>query len=866
MSNTISGGVFFHAVIQGRDITVVLPPQITPALSGLPPVSRTFTGREQPVEDLLQALAPGCPEQRAVLVTAVAGLAGVGKTELVVQCAARALKEPGWFPGGVLFVDMFGYDTKRHLSPERALDGMLRALGMPGEHVPADLQDRSRLYRSVLAAFAEQDRRILLVIDNASTAEQARPLLPTDGTTATLLTSRHTLDIDARLHDLDTLDPDASVELLRQVLLQARGTADTRVQDAPEHAATIARLCAGLPLALRIAAALLADTPTRPLASLAQALETEHTRLERLRREDRAVRSAFDLSYQRLGPDHGRLFRLLPLNAGPDVSTESAAHLADTDPPQTEELLQDLARAHLIEPGPAWGRWRLHDLIRLYADHRGHAQTDTDHRDAAITRLSEHYLSVAKAADTHLETLPHPTSARFPDRRQALAWLDSEHLNLVAAASAGLSLSHLKTSARLALTIGRYLYQRRHFDDLITVSQSALAASQQLGDHHREGGALNHLGLALTLVRRFEEAIDAHTRAATIFRAFPDRLEEASALNGLGLALNGVRRFEEAIDAHTRAADALRELGDQHSEGTALTNLGLALGEMRRFDEAIDAHTRAATIFRGLDDRHHECAVLNNLGMALASVGRFEEAIDAHTRASDVLRELGDHFGEGRTLNNLGSALAEVRRFDEAIDAHTRAADILRELGDHHGEGDSLNNLGLALTRVHRIEEAIDAHTRAATIYRELGDHHSESTAVTNLAIVFGDVGRLEEAIDANTQAAAIFRKTGDHHGEGPALGRLGLALHRVGRLEEAIDANTRAVVIFQEVGDHHSEGAALNNLGAALQRVGRLEEAIDVLTRAATIHRELGDHQEESGAQTNLDAALRQVRRSNNS
>ncbi|MEV7197343.1 NB-ARC domain-containing protein [Streptomyces sp. NPDC093510] len=199
-----------------------------------------------------------------MLVAAVAGLAGVGKTELVVQSAVRALKKPGWFPGGVLFVDMFGYDPERHLSPERALDGLLRALGMPREHIPAGLQDRSRLYRSVLAAFAEQGQRILVVIDNASTAEQARPLLPTDGTTATLLTSRHTLDIDARLHDMNTLDPHASVELLHQVLLQARGTTDTRVQDAPEDATTIARLCAGLPLALRIAAACSPTPPPAP--------------------------------------------------------------------------------------------------------------------------------------------------------------------------------------------------------------------------------------------------------------------------------------------------------------------------------------------------------------------------------------------------------------------------------------------------------------------------------------------------------------------------------------------------------------------------------------------------------------------------
>lgn len=400
--------MFFHAVIQGQDITVQLPPQVTPALSGLPEASQTFTGRDENLDQMLEALAPdGTGRQRAVLVTAVAGLAGIGKTELVVQTAVRARKNPGWFPGGVLFVDLFGYDPGRRLSPERALDGWLRALGMPGEHIPAGLQDRQRLYRSVLAAYAEQGRRILVIIDNASTTEQARPLLPTDGTTAALVTSRHTLDgLDARLTDLDVLDDHTSAALLDQALRRARGDSDTRVADDPDAAAAIARLCAGLPLALRIAAALLAAAPARPAASLATALQAEHTRLDKLRRPDRAVRAAFDLSYRLLDDDPARLFRLLPLNPGPDLSTEAAAHLADSDPDKTEELLQHLADAHLVEPGQVWGRWRLHDLVRLFADEHGHTHATTDQRQTAQTRLFTHYQTTTAAADTHMDTRP----------------------------------------------------------------------------------------------------------------------------------------------------------------------------------------------------------------------------------------------------------------------------------------------------------------------------------------------------------------------------------------------------------------------------------------------------------------------------
>ncbi|MER5212535.1 tetratricopeptide repeat protein [Streptomyces sp. NPDC002838] len=731
VSNRISGGVFFHAVIQGRDITVVLPPEITPALSGLPAASPTFTGRDTDMEQLLQGLAPdGAAPKRAVSVAAVAGLAGVGKTELVVQSAARALRKPGWFPGGVLFVDLFGYDTKRRLLPDRALDGLLRALGMPGEHIPVSLQDRTRLYRSVLAAFAEQSRRILVVIDNASTAEQARPLLPTDGVTAALLTSRHTLDVDARLHDLDVLNESASIELLHRSLRHARGPADSRVQDDPEAAATVARLCAGLPLALRIAAALLADTPIRPLASLAQDLEAEHSRLDELCREDRAVRAAFDLSYQHLDDQHARLFRLLSLNPGPDLSTESAVHLADFEQRHVNHALQDLARAHLIEPGHTWGRWRLHDLVRLYADEQGRIHDDTDQRKTARARLFTHYQATTRAADTHLTFRPEATSALFSDRNSALAWLDDERLNLIATATTAAPLGYPETSTALAFDLARYLDYRRSFDDLITVSSTALNVFRELGDRHSEGQVLDNLGNALWQVRRFDEAIEAHARAATLFRETGDRQREGQAVGNLGVGLGDVRRFDEAIEAHAQAATIARAFGDRHREGTVLGNLSLALHQVGRFDEAIEAHAQAATLFRETGDRHREGTVLNHLGLTLRRVGRFDEAIEAHAQAATLFRETGDRHREGQAVGNLGIALAAVLQFDEAIEAHAQAVTLFRETGDRHREGQAVGNLGSALWHVRRFDEAIEAHAQAVTLFRETGDRHSASTAL----------------------------------------------------------------------------------------------------------------------------------------
>lgn len=822
VSNTVNGGVFFHAVIQGRDITVRLPPQVTPALSGLPPASAAFTGREEQVEALLAGLAPGTEQRKAPPVAAVAGLAGVGKTELVVQTATRALKEPGWFPGGVLFVDLFGYDSERRLSPGHALDGLLRALGMPGEHIPDGLQDRARLYRSVLAAFAEQGRRILVVVDNASDEEQARPLLPADGTTAALLTSRHTLDVGARLHDLDVLDARSSVELLEQALHNALGPGDTRVRDEPEHAQAVARLCAGLPLALRIAAALLADVPGRPLASLARALEAEHRRLDRLRREERAVRAAFDLSHDRLGHRHARLFRLLSLNPGDDLSTEAAAGLADGDLYEVEELLQDLARAHLLEPAHVWGRWRLHDLVRLYADEKGRLHAGSDERDAARTRLFVHYRTTAEAAGTHLDAARGTASTRFPDRDGALAWLDDERSNLVATVTAAPRFGLGETGLDLADALSRYLHDRHAFDDWVTVTTTALAVCRESGDRRGEAAALNQLGLALAGLRRFGEAADAHDEAATVHRGTGDRNGEAGALTNLGSALTELRRFDDAVDVLSRAAAVFRGTGDVQGEGGALGNLGNVLTKLRRFDDALKAHSRAVAVLRGTGDRRHAGLALNNLGGVLTEVRQFDLALKAHTAAVAVYRTLGDRHGEAISLNNLGRALVGLRRFDQAVDFHTEAAAIYRGTGDLHREGLALNNLGLALVELGRFDEAVDAHTRAAAVFGETGDRHSEGRALNNLGRPLGEVGRLSEAVDAHTRAVTVYRDLRDRHGEGLALHNLGATLSKAGRFEEAVDAQRKALAAFRETGDSHLEGLALHNLRGALRREGR--------------------------------------------
>ena len=590
LRNTITGGSFHGPVLQGRDFTntmVVIQQAATAprALAQLPPLVSGFTGREAELAQVAGLLDPAAGAE-AVVVSAVAGLAGVGKTALAVH-AAHAARVAGWFGGGVLFIDLHGYD-QAPVQPGQALDALLRALGVPGEHIPEGAEQRAALYRSVLAKIIDP---VLIMADNVSAEAQVRPLLPGPGPHRVIVTSRHTLaGLGARLLDVTVLDEAAAVALLDRVLRIAR-PGDARISGDQDAAGKLAAACAGLPLALQITGALLAADPALAAAELAAALADEVSRLEALRYDDGSgsgapsVAAAFELSYRQLDADAARLFRLLPVDPGPDVSAAAAGALAGWPSAQARSVLGRLARAHLIEAGSGGtGRWRMHDLLRLFA--RQLPDSGPGERDQAIDRLLDYYLRRADAADDHLRALAgQPVPAEFAGRADALAWLDAERPNMIAAVTMAAAAGRDQTAIRLPLILSEYLQWRRRFDDSLTVVAVSRDCARQLNDKVNEAVALTCFGNALWGVRRFEEAISAHQEAAAIFRETGDRHSEGTVLSNLGAALAEVRRFEEAISAHQEAAAIYRETGDRNGEGTALGNLGLALrrcGGLRR--------------------------------------------------------------------------------------------------------------------------------------------------------------------------------------------------------------------------------------------------------------------------------------------
>nr|WP_053787808.1 tetratricopeptide repeat protein [Streptomyces sp. XY332] len=635
---------------QTTKINVQAYAAVPTALNSLPRLPQEFTGREDEIFKILSMLDPGSGSGAAV--GSVAGLPGVGKTTLA-HAVGHAALDKGWFTG-VQMVNLRGYDPSP-VPPEDALEALLRALGVAAKHIPPTLDEREGLYRSQLDVLAREEQRVLILADNASTSDQVRPLLPARHH-AVLVTSRHTLPgLGARLFNLHSLQPDAAVDLLRQ-RLEVAYPDDRRVEDEPAAADELVALCGYLPLALQIAAALLADDPDQPLSERVRMLTNAGTRLGGLDDGERNLRAVFDECLTRLSHQAADLYRLLGLHPGPDISTLAAAALAGQPVDKITPLLRQLVQARLLtQNSQARDRWFMHDLLRVHAQEQARTSMDGERvrrrrYEQARTRLTHFYVQHADAADTHLRPPGEAVSTLFAGREQALAWFDAERENLLALIHTH---ARTQTASSLGFTLGRYLGWRRRLQDLVTVRAHALEACQALGDASNLAGAWNNLG------------------------------------SGLG----ELKRYREALDAHQTALDLVQQTGAIKGQASAWNNLGSTLGELKRHREALDAHQTALGLHQQTGDINGQAIAWNNLGRTLGELKRHGEALDAHQTALDLFEQTGDISGQAIARNNLGAILGDLERHGEALDAHQTALDLYQQTGDTHGQADAWNNL-----------------------------------------------------------------------------------------------------------------------------------------------------------------------------
>ncbi|PSL51732.1 putative ATPase [Saccharothrix carnea] len=713
----------------GRDAKVEVNYGITrpqpKALAGLPPAEAAFTGRSTDLAVLADVLRPGADDQPTV--ATIAGPPGIGKTTLALQAAHDAV-DAGWFPGGVLYQDLRGFARQGRVEPEAALATQLRKLGVGGEHIPPDLDGRSALYRSLLAERAD---RVLVVLDNAEQAGQVAPLLPGDRRHRVLVTSRNTLDLSsARHHTLGVLTGEEAVELL-SLLLTSAHPGDDRIARAGDAALRLAELCGFLPHAVAIAGGLLVGDRDQPVAELVDVLADRTERLTELATRERSFRAAVDLSYERLDPPDARVFRLLAANPGPTTTAATAAALADLDERSARRSLDLLRRAHLIEPAGPRGRFRFHDLIRLYAEDRLRREEPDEPRDAALRRLLAHFHRLMAAVWVHelptrlVEGKQLALTGTFESRADALAWFDAERPNLVAVVNRAFRSGHHAGVCLAAIVLGYSLQRWGDWDEALTVHRLAVEAARQVVDPAAEGRALLGLGTAYRTTRDFERADAVLRQALDVLGRTGDRaavLAASRELEGSRLSAHFFTPFTEPADDEPDVP----ENAPEPSPGTDVlaavaamettSNTAMKLFVQGRFDEARAASEELLAGCRQIGSREGERVALNNIGDCHYHLRRLDQAITSYTASIEAAREVGNRHGEAQTSNSLGNAYQSHGRPDLAVAHYDRAAELFRALRDRYGEAMTLSNLGAALVAQDERERARDCLLRAVEL------------------------------------------------------------------------------------------------------------------------------------------------------
>ncbi|MDO0914068.1 BTAD domain-containing putative transcriptional regulator [Streptomyces sp. DT2A-34] len=695
---------------------VAEPPTAPVRPAQLPATVPDFTGRAAFVSELSDVLASA--EGRVMAVSAVAGIGGVGKTTLAVHVAHQAR---GAFPDGQLYVDLQGAGA-RAAEPETVLGSFLRALGTADSAIPDSLEERAALYRSVL-----DGRRVLVLLDNARDAAQVRPLLPGMEGCAALVTSRvRMVDLaGAHLVDLDVMSPDEALQLFTKIV------GEERVASEREAALDVVAACGFLPLAIRIAASRLAARRTWTVSVLAAKLADERRRLDELQAGDLAVKATFELGYGALDAAQARAFRLLGLADGPDISLAAAAAVLDLPPEETEDLLESLVDTSLLESA-APGRYRYHDLVRLYA--RACAERDEwppSEQDAALSRLLDFYLATAAGVYAierpgdrlvdHLAATTYPART-FHSRTDARDWLYTEANCLLSfarqCADRPQALRRAIDLLWAAVDISESGANSKEYE---ATARTLMEAARQIGVEQVEARALMTLSHAHLDSGRFDLADQEAEQLISLAHRADDLLPVCWAHNALGVIALYQGRNADGEEHLSHAIRHFRTLVDRPGEASALCNLSrihLATGRTQSAvslaQEGMEIYDAMGNSMRGANGRYA-------LGMALTQSGQLGPAADRLLEALEVFRDSRQRLWEGMTLFRLAEVDIAARRYAQAAANAEMALTVLRGIGGEWRRGNVLTVLGHALTAVGHTGRARVCWEEAVSIYDELG-------------------------------------------------------------------------------------------------------------------------------------------------
>jgi tetratricopeptide (TPR) repeat protein len=714
-----------------------------------------FTGRTAELDRLRDVLVASQAEGNAVVISAIEGMAGVGKTRFAVHAGhLLAVDEPF---EQVLFVNLRGFHEDPQqppADPAAVLDGFLRRLDVPAARIPHGLAARTAVYRERLAG-----TRTLVVLDNAATEEQVRPLLPQTAGCLTMITSRRSLTSlpGTTRFEIDVFSRDEAVGYL------TRNLPGLPTGDDPTAAERIAQRCGFLPLALSLVTAYIGTTTGWTLTDHADRLDERH----RDHRIDDAVEVALDLSYEGLPDRHRRILRMLSLHPGADFDAYAAAALADTSLPFAELTLEELARDHLLQQTTP-GRYTFHDLVRAYATVKGVDEDRPGDRREALTRLFDYYLATSSVCMDVLHpayadrrpkvATPSTELPALTDRSDAVGWLTAERSNLTAVAEHTSQHGWLTHASHLSMTLGRYL-MAVHASDAMTIHTHGLRAAVEAGDLVGEAHALNNLGIARARMFQFHKAIALHEETLVKFAAIGDPIGEGSAYNALGAHYTQLSDWDRSTENYERGLEVFGAAGDRLGEALILSNLANNHKRTARYSQALAVLHRALAVYTDVDVLDGQAAVLTNLGVVAERQGKYAEALAYGRQALELSRRVGNRTGEARALMVVGIVEVRTKAYDGAREHLLEGLEIYRRAGVRGGEGSALDALGELCTSTGETTQAVQHHRAALLIYRDSTAYDHESYALNGIGEAVHTAGDSELALTQHTEALAIASK-----------------------------------------------------------------------------------------------------------
>lgn len=784
-----------QGVLRQRWQRIAPQPSPPPVPFQTPAPSADFTGRTDHVNILDQLLRrdPDRAAQQTVAICAVSGVAGVGKTTLAVQAAHRLRAS---FPDGQLFIDLQGAGP-RPVAPVEALARFLRALGLSGRDIPSDEAESAALFRSVLA-----DRRVLVILDNARDAAQVRPLLPGRAGCAALITSRRRLaDLaGATTLDLAGFSPSEALRLLESSAGQARAAAD------PNATRELAVVCGLLPIALRVAGARLASRPTWTVRMLVDRLRDERSRLDQLQIGDTRVSASFHLSYQDLAPSTARAFRLLSLIPGDDFAPDAAAALLGEKAEAVEDDLGELLDANLLQISSS-GRYRYHDLLRLYAAGRADIKDSPAARTEARHRLLDWYLARSAAAVRLIypEMVRLPSElldeAAFADNQAALGWLDIEIPAIVAAVRQAAGDGPRRRAWEIADQLRAYFFVHRHAVFWLATGEAGLDAAVAEGDRRAQAAMHQTIGQAHWSLGRHERALEEYRKGEALAERSGWLLGAAYLRHNIGLVQAELGRLAEAQESYRRALETSRQHGFRHVQAVTLNDLGAMSHEQGRLAEAVEYFSEALDINVALSRRASVLSNRNNLGMALRQLGEFDAA---HGHLQAVLRECrqtADVRGEIGVLDELSQLHSNRGEHVAAVSAARQGLDLSRIAGDKRAEAALLTTLGEALLGSGSTTEALDQFERSHEVAARHSYPYFQTRSQIGIARAQVALGLTEPGIERARRALDAARAGGYRLLEADALVALALGNVAASRPEEATRLCRLAMAIYNGTG-----------------------------------------------------------------